>query len=155
LVIFTPKSLLRHPKCVSTIQEFAEGHFQEVYDDVAASAKATKVVLCSGKVYYDLLAEREKEGDGDIAIIRLEQLYPLPFQQLETLKKKYAKASWVWVQEEPENMGALTYLMRALRDFNIQYISRPESASPATGAHHAHDRELRELMNKVFEKQPA
>lgn len=154
LIAMTPKSLLRHPRCTSSLDELAEGKFLEVIDDVAVKAMdVSRVILCSGKIYYELLEERERGNVTDIAIIRLEQLYPLPLLQLMQVKQKYKKADeWIWVQEEPENMGAWSYLLRVAKDLNLKCISRPESATPATGSHHAHEREQSALIQKVFEK---
>lgn len=155
LVVFTPKSLLRHPRVISSMDELANGRFREVIDDHAVSTDTvSRVVLCSGKVYYDLLEYREKEQVNDIAIVRLEQLYPLPVKQLEELKRKYTHVTdWVWLQEEPENMGAWGYLLRtASRVLPLRPITRSESASPATGSHKAHEREQRQLVQRVFEK---
>ncbi len=154
LIVFTPKSLLRHPRCVSPLDDLAKGKFTEVIDDATADSKqVSRVVLCSGKIYYELLEQKEKDQVNDVALVRLEQLYPLPVIQLQALKKKYKNASdWVWVQEEPENMGAWSYLLRVVKDIPLKVISRPESASPATGSHHAHEREQKLLISKVFEK---
>jgi len=153
LVVFTPKSLLRHPKCVSTLDDLATSHFREILDDSAADAKqVSRVVLCSGKIYYELLDRREKEGMQDVALIRLEQLYPFPMKSMQSLRKKYKSAEWIWVQEEPENMGALSYLSWTMRDWNIKFISRPASASPATGSHQAHEKEQKLILDTVFEK---
>jgi len=154
LVVLTPKSLLRHSRCVSSIDELATGHFQEVIDDVMVDAsRISRVILCSGKIYYELVEQKEKEQATDLAIIRIEQLYPIPQKQLQQLKLKYKKATdWIWVQEEPENMGAWSYLLRVLKEFNLKCISRPESATPATGSHDAHEREQKALIEKVFQK---
>lgn len=154
LIIFTPKSLLRHPKCVSSIDELSKGAFQEVIDDTTAQAsKVTRVVLCSGKIYYELLDYKMNEQADDVAIIRMEQIYPLPQKQLDKIFSKYKNASeYIWVQEEPENMGAWSFLMRKLKSVQLNVICRPESASPATGSHHAHDREQKELIQRVFSK---
>ena len=144
LIVFTPKSLLRHPRCVSTFDDLAKGTFNELIDDASASpSKVKKVVLCSGKIYYELLEEQEKNQLDSIAIVRLEQLYPLPIDAIKKLKEKYNKATkWEWVQEEPENMGAWAYLLRTLsRHLTITAICREESASPATGSYKAHERE--------------
>ncbi len=156
LVVFTPKSLLRHPRCVSPLDDLVKGKFMEVIDDAQAEAgQISRVVLCSGKIYYELLEQKEKDQVNDVALIRLEQLYPLPAIQLEAMKKKYRNATdWIWVQEEPENMGAWSYLLRVVKDIQLKVISRPESASPATGSHHAHDREQKLLIRKVFDKVP-
>ena len=144
LIVFTPKSLLRHPRCVSTFDDLAKGTFNELIDDASASpSKVKKVVLCSGKIYYELLEEQEKNQLDSIAIVRLEQLYPLPIDAIKKLKEKYNKATkWEWVQEEPENMGAWAYLLRTLsRHLTITAICREESASPATGSYKAHERQ--------------
>jgi 2-oxoglutarate dehydrogenase E1 component len=154
LVIMTPKSLLRHPRCVSSLDEMDKGtSFIEVFDDVIDPKDITRVVFCSGKVYYDLLDKREKEKFREIAIVRIEQLYPFPIRQLNEIVMRYKNADeFFWVQEEPANMGAWSYMVRMWKEQNLHLISRPESASPATGSHHQHDRELAMLLNRVFEK---
>ncbi len=154
LIVLTPKSLLRHPRCISSLDDLATGKFSEIFDDGAADVNTvTKLILCSGKIYFELLEQKEKELANDVAIIRIEQLYPFPEKQFKQLLSKYKKAtSYSWVQEEPENMGAWGYLLRTLKDIKLQVICRPASASPATGSHHAHEREQRELIAKVFEK---
>lgn len=154
LVVFSPKSLLRHPRCVSSFDDLAKGGFREVIDDVTADPKQVKkVVVCSGKVYYELLEQKEKDQANDIALVRMEQLYPFPAGQLIALKKKYSKATeWIWLQEEPINMGAWSYLLRTCQDISFKVIARSESASPATGSHKTHEREQKELLNRVFEK---
>ncbi len=152
LVVFTPKSLLRHPKCVSTIAEFTAGAFSEVMDDeVADAAKVKHIMLCSGKIYYDLLQRREEENALDVAIIRLEQLYPFPYSRLREILKKYTGAkTHSWVQEEPANMGAWTYLLRVYHEVPLNYIGRAESASPATGSHKQHEKEQEAILKKAF-----
>ncbi len=154
LVVLTPKSLLRHPRCVSNFNELSVGGFKEVIDDITAvPERVTRVVLCSGKVYYELLEQKEKDQVNDIALVRIEQLYPFPAGQLNTLKLKYKNASeWIWLQEEPANMGAWSYLLRKSKDIPLILISRPESASTATGSHKAHDREQAKLIERVFER---
>ena len=153
LVVFTPKSLLRHPRCVSTVDEFTEGRFQELIDDANKdAAQISKVILCSGKIYYELLEQKEKNQINHIAIVRIEQLYPFPERQFASLVAKYKNAKdWCWVQEEPENMGAWSFLLRTVKNVSLKVISREESASPATGSHHAHEREQRELVTRAFE----
>lgn len=154
LVIFTPKSLLRHPRCVSALDELSKAGFKEVIDDEQADSKQiTRVVLCSGKIYYELLEQKERDQSNDIAVVRLEQLYPFPAKQLEQLQTKYSKAEWVWIQEEPANMGAWTYLLRVAAHLKLRVIARAESASPATGSYKAHEREQRRLITRVFEKE--
>lgn len=152
LVIMTPKSLLRHPLVVSQISELESGRFLEVLDDVRVKAAAVRqVVLCSGKVYYDLLQYAEENKVKDIAIVRLEQLYPLPQNQLLALKKKYGKARWTWVQEEPANMGAWSHVLRHLSSFGWNVVSRPEAASPAVGNSKVSAEELAEILKEVFQ----
>jgi 2-oxoglutarate dehydrogenase E1 component len=153
LVVFTPKSLLRHPRCVSTMDDFSEGKFLELIDDMNADAdQISKVILCSGKMYYELLEHKEKNQVNHIALVRLEQLYPFPEKQFASLVTRYKNAKdWTWVQEEPENMGAWGYLLRTVKNVSLKIISREESASPATGSHHAHEREQRELIIRAFE----
>jgi 2-oxoglutarate dehydrogenase E1 component len=151
LVVFTPKSLLRHPRCVSSLSELASGSFQEVIDDAAANAKKVKrVLLCSGKVYYDLLEKKEELNAEEVAIVRLEQLDPLPRKQIADLQTKYGKAQWVWVQEEPANMGAWSHLLRKLRQVQLEVVSRPSSGAPATGSGQRHRAEQQLLMEKAF-----
>ena len=137
LIVFTPKKLLRYPKAVSSMQELAKGKFQEVIDDESANPKEVKtVVFCSGKLYYDILEEKEKmKSKIDLALVRIEQLYPLPEKQLDAIVNKYGKkASYVWAQEEPENMGAWSYLFRMYRKVNLDVIAKNASASPAPGS---------------------
>ncbi len=155
LIVFTPKSLLRHPRCISEIKDLASGSFTEVIDDVNANvSKIKRVLVCSGKIYYDLLEQKEKNQVEDIAIVRLEQLYPLPVDQLQKLKIKYKSAEeWIWIQEEPINMGAWSYLLRvATSVIPFKVLARAESASPATGSYKAHDREQNELITQAFKK---
>ncbi len=151
LVVFTPKSLLRHPRCVSTLSDLSEGGFKEVIDDATVSAtKVERVLLCSGKVYYDLLEKKEEDKRDDVAIVRLEQLDPLPRKQLAVLQEKYKKAAWVWVQEEPSNMGAWAHLLRKLRQINFELVSRPSSGAPATGSGQRHRIEQAKLIERAF-----
>lgn len=155
LIVFTPKSLLRHPRCVSSIHDLSTGKFQELIDDASAmSEKITRVIVCSGKVYYDLLEQKEKDQSNHIALVRMEQLYPFPENQLTSLQKKYKSVTdWIWLQEEPENMGAWSYILRVtVGKIPFRVICRHESASPATGSYKAHDREQKELIAKAFSK---
>jgi len=156
LVVFTPKSLLRHPKVVSPIKDFTSATFQEVIDDTSVKATAVKRVLfCSGKIYYDLLEKQQTEKRKDVAIVRLEQLFPVPVEQLEAIRKKYNKATdFIWVQEENENMGAWPYYCRKLRKTNIEFtdfIARQESGSTATGYSKKHAIQQETIINKSFE----
>jgi 2-oxoglutarate dehydrogenase E1 component len=152
LVVFTPKKLLRYPKAVSSMSEMSNGSFREVIDDALINkSEVDTIVLCSGKVYYDLLEEREKNGAGNIALIRLEQLYPLPAEQLEKILSQYSGAAKkFWVQEEPENMGAWSYMLRSLRSWNLEVIATPASASPAAGSPKVHEKRMRSMFDKVF-----
>ncbi|GEM66110.1 2-oxoglutarate dehydrogenase subunit E1 [Sphingobacterium faecium NBRC 15299] len=156
LVAFTPKSLLRHPKVVSPLKDFTSNTFQEVIDDAHVNAKDVKRVLfCSGKVYYDLLEKQEADKRKDIAIVRLEQLFPIPEEQLKAIRKKYTKATqFVWVQEENENMGAWSYYCRKLMNTEIAFtgfVARKESGSTATGYMKQHVAQQAEILNKSFE----
>lgn len=152
LVVMSPKSLLRHPKCISDISELTgKNTFVEAIDDPKAVASKTKrLVLCTGKVYYDLLAKQEEENRTDVAVARIEQLHPFPEAQVRKIIGKYKKADVVWVQEEPANMGYWDYVMRYMRKDPIELISRPSSASPATGFKKVHDAQQAELINKAF-----
>ncbi len=154
LICFTPKKLLRYPSCVSKLADFTKTNFHEVMDDPNADAKkTTRVAFCSGKVYYDLIERREKEGVEDIAFIRLEQLYPFPQKQVDAILKKYNKAKeFMFVQEEPENMGPWRFVDKNLRSMNLKYIGREEAASPATGFAKRHNAENEEIMAGVFPK---
>ena len=170
LVVMTPKGLLRHPECVSTIQEIAEGSFQEVLAEEFVEEVKT-LVLCSGRFYYDLRAERAKRQEKDyekggkqggkqgdhakMAIVRIEQLYPLP-KSLASIVRRYTEVTrYVWAQEEPQNMGAWTYIESLLREIvpgsRWEYIGRPRSASPAVGSYARHKFEHQQLMDRLFE----
>jgi len=151
LINFAPKANLRHPGTYSTKKEFLTGSFQELIDDnyvVAADVK--KVLFCSGKVYYDLLERQQKEGRKDVAIVRLEQIYPLPAKQLAALYNKYKNAVWYWVQEEPLNMGAASFLQMNLKQINYGIIGRKASASTASGFMKVHKAEQEEIVNTAF-----
>ena len=154
LIIMSPKSLLRHPKVVSTLEDLADGQFQPIIDDATADAsKVEKLVLCSGKLYYELLAKKEETNDESVALVRLEQIYPLDKQKLDELFAKYnQRRSLVWAQEEPENMGAWTFILRNLRDTGIDVVAPVPSGSPAPGSHKMFDRNQSGVINRVFEK---
>ena len=154
LIVFTPKSLLRSPKCVSHLKDFTENKFQEVIDDPNIKAvKVKRVLLCTGKIYYDLLEAQEQGIRDDVAIVRLEQMYPTPFEQLEKIRVKYKKAEFVWVQEEPENMGAWPFISRTFRKskFDFDVVARKASSSPATGFAKQHIAEQTAIVAKAFE----
>ncbi len=161
LVVMTPKSLLRHPAVVSDLSEFETGNsFQEVYDDPHVGArsgkKVKKLLLCTGKVYYDLMERKQQDKRDDVAIVRLEQLYPLPDIQLQKVFKRYPEAVPFWVQEEPSNMGAWQYIYSIVASSQIglnadlSLISRKSSASPATGYKKVHDQQQQEIINLAF-----
>jgi 2-oxoglutarate dehydrogenase E1 component len=152
LIVFTPKGLLRLPEATSKMSELSKGRFQEVIDDSAVSASAVKrVLMVSGKLYYELLKRQQAEGRKDIAVVRLEQVYPLPTNQLQDLKAKYKNAKeWFWVQDEPENMGPWPFLLRKLRFLPLDVISRPESSSPATGYKKVHLKEQQSILDRAF-----
>ena len=156
LVVFTPKSLLRHPEATSPFNDFTKGRFWEIIDDpnISQQGKVRKVLLCSGKIYYDLLEQQTKGRHKDIAIVRIEQMYPFPENQLEGIVARYKNAtSWVWVQEEPLNMGPWAYLLRIFHSLpvNLELISRKENSTPATGFKSQHESQQQYLINKAFD----
>jgi 2-oxoglutarate dehydrogenase E1 component len=153
LVVMTPKSLLRHPRAVSELKEFEAGRFQRILPDQRANPDPPlRILLCSGKVYYDLEKAREDLGAATVAIVRIEQLYPLSDDALLRALEMYREGTpAVWVQEEPENMGAWPYLRARfgesiLKRFPFSVISRPASASPATGSSASHKLEQQQLI---------
>lgn len=152
LINFSPKANLRHAGSYSSVSEFTTGGFKEVIDDafVKDAAAVKKVLLCSGKMYFDLAERQQKENRSDVAIIRLEQIYPLPQKQLDELYKKYGKAIWYWVQEEPLNMGAASFLRMNVKNINFYIISRQASASTATGYAKIHAQEQAEIVGTAF-----
>jgi len=161
MIVMSPKSLLRHPKAVSHIDELAKGQFQEVIPDqlLKDAKKVETVAFCSGKVYYDLLEEREKTNNQRTALIRVEQIYPTPSRQLIAIMKSYPNLkNVVWVQEEPKNMGAYQHLYFRLSEifikegfrFGLHYVGRGERSSPATGSQYRHKAEQAELIKNAF-----
>lgn len=151
LINFAPKANLRHPGTYSDKEAFLTGSFKEVIDDNAADPdKVKKVLFCSGKVYYDLLEKKLKDNRTDVAVIRLEQIYPLPAKQLGELYQKYKNAVWYWVQEEPLNMGAASFLQMNLKNLNYGIIGRKASASTASGFMKVHKAEQEEIVNTAF-----
>ena len=152
LVVFTPKSLLRHPKCISTIEDLACGKFQGIIDDSIVLKSVDRVVLCSGKIYYELLERRDQETSFNVAIVRIEQLFPLDKEYIKDLLEKYNTEEVVWVQEEPENMGAWTFILSELRSYKIDVIARESSAATATGSSKTSAVEQKKLIEKVFKK---
>ncbi len=153
-VVFTPKSLLRHPLCVSSLKEFTDGTFKEIIDDPAAKpADVKKILFCNGKIYYDLLAKKTEDDRKDVAIVRLEQLHPFPKKQLEKIVKRYKNADkYFWVQEEPENMGAWSYFRRKCKIVRADLISRDASSTPATGFYKTHMAEQQEIIDLAFDE---
>lgn len=155
LVVFTPKSLLRHPKAVSTVDELASGSFQEVIDDSTADAKKVKsLVFCTGKFYYDLLAKQEELDRDDVALVRLEQLFPIPTEKINAIIEKYKSAEdLVWAQEEPRNMGAWSHIMMHYKDANkFRVASRRFYAAPAAGSGVRSKMRHQQVIDFVFDK---
>jgi 2-oxoglutarate dehydrogenase E1 component len=152
MINFAPKANLRLPDTYSTKADFTTGSFREVIDDatVENAGAIRKVLFCSGKVYFDLAAKKQKDGVKDVALVRVEQLYPLPQKQLDELYQKYNKATWFWVQEEPLNMGAASFLKMNLATINFGVISRQPSASTATGYAKVHAQEQAEIIETAF-----
>jgi len=153
LVVMTPKSLLRHPEVQSDIKDLVTGRFQEILDDQSVqSKKVERVIMCTGKVYYDLSKRREELGLKNVALVRLEQLYPIAKTQITQLKKKYKTTTdWVWVQEEPINMGGWSHIMLHLGDLKMRVIAREASASPATGSEALHARTQEKIISDAFD----
>ncbi len=159
LVLMSPKSLLRHPEVVSELAEFGPGtKFMPVYDDSAFAktskaklAKVRRVLLCSGKVYFDLLNHQRENAVTDVAIVRVEQLYPLPQPELQAIFDKYSEAEICWVQEESENMGAWRYMKaNYCPEVPLRYIGRPATSSPATGFKKRHEKQQLEMVEEAF-----
>ena len=156
LVVFTPKKLLRYPKAVSTLAEMASGGFKKVIDDprMIKSADARSVdtvVLCSGKIYYDLLERLEDISAPNLALIRVEQIHPLPDAELDVVVKKYgAEANYIWVQEEPKNMGAWSFMLQNFTAVPLSVIARSTSASPASGSSELHKLRQDAILDEVF-----
>jgi 2-oxoglutarate dehydrogenase E1 component len=159
LVIMTPKSLLRHPRAISTLHDFSGGRFQRIIPDDSSfdPNEARRILLCSGKVYYDLLAAREERKVRDIALIRVEQLSPFVGSEFEQALARYTSGTdLVWVQEEPWNMGSWFFMNAHLPEvlngrFRLRCVTRPPSASPATGSLSAHNIEQKKLVSTAFD----
>jgi len=152
LIIFTPKSLLRHPLCISQLSEFTHGSFREIIDEGnPASADVMRLIFCSGKVFYDLKERIKKNNEKRVALIRIEQLYPLPVEQIEAVIAKYDKAKeLLWVQEEPENMGAWSFILRHLKNISLKVVARSESGSTATGSAIVHLQQQEDIFSKAL-----
>jgi 2-oxoglutarate dehydrogenase E1 component len=153
LVVMAPKSVLRNPLAVSRLEEFTGGHFQEIIDDPQVPQKARRLILCSGKVYYDLHSYRVANGIDDVALVRVEQLYPLHKDKLAELARAHAGAALVWCQEEPQNMGAWSFIAPELEEVfgrKARYVGREAAASPAVGALAVHKIELNAFLKDAF-----
>lgn len=154
LVMMAPKSLLRHPEAVSTLDDMASGHFQEVLDEPSTIDAPRRVIVCSGKIYYELAAERARRGARGAAIVRLEQFYPFPFDRLKEVVSRWRPArEWYWVQEEPANMGGWSFVRERLQEVagtTAQYIGRQAAASPAVGYHSLHRREQAAIVDAAL-----
>ena len=151
LVVFTPKVLLRHPMAVSTIEEMSKGGFSEIIDDPEANANSTdSLVLCSGKIYYEMKQKAKDLNVKNMAFVRVEQLYPWPEDQLNKIREKYNAKNLIWAQEEPANMGAWTHVAMQLRNENIKGICRPASAASAEGSKNLHEKRLEILFQEIF-----
>ena len=161
LVVMTPKSLLRYSQSVSSLDDFATGGFQTVIVDQAKNngRSADRVLLCSGKIYFDLGKRRRAIDREELPIIRIEQLYPFPEKTLQAALSRYApQARLIWIQEEPENMGAWWYLnqkfTKMLGDCRLSVVARQEAASPATGSATRHREQQEQLLDRAFERSP-
>jgi 2-oxoglutarate dehydrogenase E1 component len=158
LVVFTPKSMLRLKAAASSLSEFTQGTFRPLIGDSSVT-NATRVIFCSGKIYHDLVAEREKLGENSTAIVRVERLYPLPVEQMAAEAAKHPNANLLWVQDEPANQGPWPHVALSTTEVLggmgldarvLRRISRRATASPATGNHHLHEEEARGLMEEAF-----
>ena len=153
LIVFTPKSLLRHPKAVNSIEDLATGEFQEVIDDSLNPSKVTKLVFCMGKFYYDLLAEREILEREDVALVRIEQLFPLHLEKIQRVIDRYpAVEEYIWAQEEPRNMGAWSFMLERLELVKLNVRSRKYYAVPAAGSSTRFKKRHKAVIDSVFSK---
>lgn len=151
LIIFTPKSLLRHPKAVSSIQDLASGEFQEVIDDTLNPKNVKKLVFCTGKFYYDLLAERDQLNREDVALVRIEQLFPLHLDKIQKVIDRYPNVeNYVWAQEEPKNMGAWSHMLQRFDLVKLEVCSRSYSSVPAPGSSTRDKRRQKRVIDAVF-----
>ncbi len=151
LIVFTPKSLLRHPKVVSSIEDLANGEFQEVIDDILTPENVKKLVFCSGKFYYDLLEERENLGREDIALVRIEQLFPLHKEKIQKVIDRYPNIQeYIWAQEEPRNMGAWSFMLQRFELVNLKVRSLNYYAVPAAGSSTRFKKRHKAVIDSVF-----
>tara|TARA_R110002073_G_scaffold220418_1_gene380583 strand:- start:69610 stop:72339 length:2730 start_codon:yes stop_codon:yes gene_type:complete len=152
LIVLTPKSLLRHPKAVSSLSDLEKGQFQEVIDDTINPKKVKKLVFCTGKFYYDLLAEREKLNREDVALVRIEQLFPLHLDKIQQAIDRYpAVEKYIWAQEEPKNMGAWSHILQRMELVKLEVACRPYAAVPAPGSSTRDKRRQQRVLDSVFE----
>ena len=156
LIVMSPKSLLRHPRAVSTLADLADGKFQSVIGDSVSPGAVQRLLLCSGKIYYALEKERSERDRSDVAIVRVEQLYPFPATELGEMLRRYSSATQIrWVQEEPRNQGAWEFVaprLRALDSRDIGYVGREEAASPATGSYKIHQAEEAAILDEALRR---
>jgi 2-oxoglutarate dehydrogenase E1 component len=152
LIVFTPKSLLRHPMVQSKVEDLASGTFNEIIDDQLANPKLVqKVVFTSGRLYYDLAKYKVENGISDVAVVRMEQIYPIPKEQINHILKRYKNSNQlVWAQDEPENMGAWPFINRKLSHLGFKMVARKESASPAVGLMEKHKQGLEKILDAAF-----
>jgi 2-oxoglutarate dehydrogenase E1 component len=158
LVVFTPKSLLRHAKAMSRLEDFTKGKFVEILDDATVDAsQASRVVFCTGKLYYDLLAGRDEKKAQSVALVRVEQMYPFAADQATQILARYpANAQVIWAQEEPANMGAWSFIHEQLAPVvapsgrTVRYAGRARAASPATGSGKRHQQEQAEIVRQAL-----
>ena len=152
LIVFTPKSLLRHPKAVSSIENLATGEFQEVIDDILDPNRVKKLVFCMGKFYYDLLAEREALQREDVALVRIEQLFPLHLEKLQQIIDRYPNIEeYIWAQEEPKNMGAWSFMLERIESVKLKVRSRKYYAVPAAGSSTRFKKRHKAVIDSVFD----
>jgi len=152
LIVFTPKSLLRHPKAVSSLNELATGKFEEVIDDTINSKIAKKLVFCTGKFYYELLTEREKLDREDVALVRIEQLFPLHLEKIQEVINRYPNVeTYAWAQEEPRNMGAWSHMLQRMDLVKLEGLTRSYSSVPAPGSSTRDKRRQHRVIDAVFQ----
>ncbi|MDP4185409.1 MAG: 2-oxoglutarate dehydrogenase E1 component, partial [Bacteroidota bacterium] len=152
MIVITPKSLLRHARVRSPLEELSEGAFRELIDDSTASPdKVTDIIFTSGRLYFDLLKQKEELNVDNYAIVRIEQLYPFPHEQVQSVFSKYPNATRkVWAQDEPENMGVWPFLLLHKEYRNFEIVSRRAGASPAVGLPVLHNQQLKNILDRVF-----
>ena len=153
LIVFEPKSMLRLKAAASGLADFTSGTFKPLIDDTTVT-NATRVIFCSGKIYWDLVAERAKLGEMSTAIVRIEQLYPFPIEEFMRVANAHPTANLLWVQDEPANQGPYPFValntFEALEGRTLRRVSRRATASPATGSHHLHEEEQHALITEAF-----